>query len=82
MQSRRMIETPETPNTKTATDYKSEVDVIPLDSLGEIRPIRLLAKLDLDMMGMMNPARPVMITSIEWAGLQDVCFLKTSTKTS
>lgn len=49
--------------------------------LGEMRPRRLLPKLLPDMMGMLNPARPVAVVKIKDVGMQEVVAIKTTTGT-
>lgn len=49
--------------------------------LGECRPIRLLAKLNLDMLGSLRPTTPLMVRSNTALGRREVSLLSTSTGT-
>ncbi len=49
--------------------------------LGQIRPVRLLPKLDLSKLGMIGPVRPIRVVSCEKIGKRDVVPLNTTTKT-
>lgn len=52
-----------------------------LKFLGQIRPSRLLSKLDVDMLGMMNPARPVQVESIIYLGKRETIGILTTSHT-
>lgn len=64
---------------KTSVLVINRRDILHL--LGWCRPLRILSKLRLDLLGSLRPMTPVQIVSIEDIGLHPVSLLSTSTRT-
>jgi hypothetical protein len=74
-------------STKTQPSHQDKIQVLiskrgdMLRFLGECRPTRILSKLDINMLGSIRPAIPIMVVGNEYLGMMEVSILSTSTKT-